>query len=197
MTDKAKLRKTIKTRLNAITRKEFNAAGIAAARQLLCLPRLNEARSVLVFLSMNDEIDTFPVMEAILKTGKALFIPEIEGEMLVFYRIDQNDLKYCHASAKNIYNGSSIRKPVKNPAFCLNPEDFPVLVLTPGLAFDHNFNRLGRGKGFYDRFFAALDQKDRSYTALGFCMDCQLIDKVPTDSLDKKVDGLFTEKRII
>ena len=75
--------------------------------------------------------------------------------------------------------------------------DFPTLVLTPGLAFDREGRRLGRGAGYYDRFFAELDKDSREYTALGLCMDFQIVEKVPVEPNDKKMDGLLTGTELI
>ena len=121
---------------------------------------------------MKDEIDTRPIMETIHKTGKLLFVPKIEGEMIVFYRTSQ-------------------------PELVLQPKNFPALVISPGLAFDRSLNRLGRGRGYYDRFLNSLDAAGRSYTALGLCMDCQLVDEVPVNARDKKMNALLTETGII
>jgi 5-formyltetrahydrofolate cyclo-ligase len=127
---------------------------------------------------MKDEIDTQPIITSILESGKPLFIPAIEGEELVFYqtRCDSNDPAQCGYSAR-----------------VLNAEDFPALIITPGLAFDRKLNRLGRGRSYYDRFFAVLDKSKKNYAVLGLCMDCQIFDEVPADTWDKKVDMLLTE----
>ena len=109
---------------------------------------------------MKDEIDTVPLIEIIISSGKALFFASI----------------------------------MPNPSLILKPEDFPVLVISPGLAFDRRLNRLGRGQGYYDRFFADLDEAKHSYTAVGICMDCQLVDEVPIDSWDKKMGFVVTEQ---
>ena len=172
---KSELRKIVKSRLAALSREQIFTAGEFAANLLQQTPGWNTFCSVLAFISMKDEIDTRPILETILNEGKLLFVPRVEGEDLVFYQTGQN-------------NGNT-----GNPALILKPTDFPALVITPGLAFDRNFNRLGRGRSFYDRFFTALDGESRDYTALGLCMDCQLVDKVPVDTWDKKIDMLLTE----
>ena len=195
--EKTTLRKIIKTQIAALSPEQFTAAGTAAAGQLPLLPHWDEFRSVLAFFSMKDEIDTRPIMEIIIKTGKSLFVPKIESKMLTFYRIDQNDLEHHTTTASNTTFGSGYREPKTDPNLILKPKNFPALVITPGLAFDRCRNRLGRGLGYYDRFFAALDLSGRNYTALGLCMPCQLAGKIPVDPWDKKMDALLTEALIL
>ena len=62
----------------------------------------------------------------------------------------------------------------------------------PGSAFDLSLGRMGYGKGYYDRFLAGSDIKK---IALAF--DCQIVDKVPYESTDVKMDGIITESRVI
>ena len=191
---KAELRKAIKARLAALSAEQLSACGRAAARHLFCVPRWEEFRSVLVFFSISGEIDTLPVIETILKTGKSLFAPRVEGENLAFYRFGQNA-----ASVSKVQRGfaDGYREPAADPAFALKEEDFPALVITPGLAFDRRLNRLGRGRGYYDRFFSVLHLSGRSYTAMGLCMDCQLVDTVPVEPEDKTMDILLTENGFV
>jgi 5-formyltetrahydrofolate cyclo-ligase len=184
--EKAEIRKAAKARLAALSPEVFTAAGAAAARHLPLIPRWDSFRSVLIFFSMKGEIDTRPIMETTLTTGKSFFAPRIEGEALVFYRIDRGSLT----------EPRGYREPEANPALALRPEDFPVLVLCPGLAFDRRLNRLGRGRGYYDRFFDSLNTAGRQYSPLGLCMDCQLADQVPIGSQDKKMDAILTESGI-
>jgi len=67
------------------------------------------------------------------------------------------------------------------------------LVLVPGLAFDRKGNRIGRGKGFYDRF---LDEHPEILT-IGVCWDLQIVDQVPTEPHDAQLKWLCTESEII
>ena len=72
------------------------------------------------------------------------------------------------------------------------PESEIDLIIVPGVAFDRQLNRMGRGKGYYDRLLSTLQAPK-----IGICFDFQLQDTVPTESFDKKMDMIITEKEII
>jgi 5-formyltetrahydrofolate cyclo-ligase len=65
------------------------------------------------------------------------------------------------------------------------------LIFTPGLAFDRQGNRLGRGKGFYDRFFVVFE--GRKFHAEGLCMGIQVVPSVPVEKGDIKVHSVYAE----
>ncbi|MDR1929165.1 MAG: 5-formyltetrahydrofolate cyclo-ligase, partial [Treponema sp.] len=143
------------------------------------------------------EIDTLPLIRGALAEGKRLFAPRVEGEDLVFYRLSR---------AGGLPKGKfGIREPEADRA--LTAEDFPVLAITPGTAFDRQGGRLGRGRGYYDRFFSALDagilpggkagSGGLPFTACGFCMKTQLVKKVPVESRDRRMDAVLTENALL
>ena len=66
------------------------------------------------------------------------------------------------------------------------------LIIVPGVAFDRQHNRLGRGKGFYDRLLSTLD-----VPKIGICYDFQLKDQIPAEPFDRKMDLIITEKEIL
>lgn len=72
------------------------------------------------------------------------------------------------------------------------PDDDIDMIVVPGIAFDRNRNRLGRGKGYYDRLLS-----DLKASAVGLCFDFQLKDQIPVEPFDKKVDLVITEKEVI
>ena len=72
------------------------------------------------------------------------------------------------------------------------PESEIDLIIVPGVAFDRQHNRLGRGKGFYDRLLSTLD-----VPKIGICYDFQLKDQIPTEPFDRKMDLIITEKEIL
>lgn len=66
------------------------------------------------------------------------------------------------------------------------------LIVVPGVAFDRRLNRLGRGKGYYDRLLSTLQARK-----VGICFDFQLEDAIPTEPFDRKMDAILTEKETI
>ncbi len=71
----------------------------------------------------------------------------------------------------------------------------PNILIVPLVAFDKNLNRLGYGGGYYDRFIEKMYK--RPLIKIGVALDCQKIKKVPVDKFDKKLNFIFTEKRLI
>ncbi|GHV86144.1 hypothetical protein AGMMS50230_17520 [Spirochaetia bacterium] len=162
------------------------------------VPGWEQFRSVLAFISLKNEIDTRPILETSLNTGKRLFVPAINGDDLVFYRITA-----LSAAETGSALPAGLAADLPAGGEILNTADFPALVITPGLAFDQTGNRLGRGRGFYDRFFAALNagklpgaadspaEQALPYTALGLCLNCQFVTMVPTEKHDRRMDGML------
>jgi len=215
ITTKETLRGEIKKLLKKTPRDEFHSQGEKAARLLCISPVWSRYTTILIFLSMDSEIDTQPLLEKAYREGKRIFAPRVEtrdlqpGEQglmpiqgttlplkkLVFYPVKSTDGLWRKGPF-------GIREPAVDPAGSpsgdpgegsfLSPGDFPVLVITPGLAFDREGNRLGRGRAYYDRFFTELNETRRDYFALGFCMDFQVVDRVPAGKHDIKMDGLIT-----
>jgi 5-formyltetrahydrofolate cyclo-ligase len=73
--------------------------------------------------------------------------------------------------------------------------DFPALIVVPGLAFDRKGNRLGRGRAYYDRFFARVSRPSpcpAPFFALGYCTAVQLVPELPVDPWDRPMDALCT-----
>jgi 5-formyltetrahydrofolate cyclo-ligase len=210
---KAALRGEVKARLAALPGGSFSLAGKRAAGRLLRHPFWRQYGTLLLFLSLKDEIDTRAILEAAFTAGKKVFVPRIDrfrgaerdtparpGGDLVFHRIFPSGTD----GAAWREGPFGIREPFPRPETRLKNGDFPALILAPGLAFDPPGRRLGRGGGYYDRFFAALDGGKTSasfpeepagplpYTVSGLCMDCQLVPLVPADPWDKQMDAVFS-----
>ncbi|MDR0707650.1 MAG: 5-formyltetrahydrofolate cyclo-ligase [Treponema sp.] len=152
-------------------------------------PCWKQHETVLLFLSMKYEIDTGPLLERALYEGKDVFAPKIINDKLQFFQIFEHD-----RTGRWEAGAFGIREPASRKA--LSPRHFPCLIITPGLAFDRNGNRLGRGKGYYDRFFAELDAQNLPYFSVGFCMPSQIVDRVPAKPWDKKMDAVLDVSRL-
>ena len=149
--DKKQLRREIRDRLSRLSAPERAARSAAVTARLVATGWWREAAVVLAFLPMPGELETWELVRAAREQGKTVAVPRIDGEELVFHRLDRPD-------APLVSGVFGIPEPAPSlPVF--RPEEArlaPVLVVTPGLAFDGRFNRLGRGKGFYDRWLQRL-----------------------------------------
>jgi len=187
MSSKEILRDEIKKRLKNISPEEFRLQGDRAAALLTVSPIWASYKTVFIFLSMKAEIETRALMEAAFLEGKKVFAPKVEGRRIVFYQIP---------SALGPWSSGPFgikEPPAGKPA---EEGDFPALIITPGLAFDREGRRLGRGRGYYDSFFWELNNEARQYHAMGLCMDFQLVDKAPAEKYDKKVQSLLTGREM-
>lgn len=135
--------------------------------------------TLLGFASYGSEINLDFILTDALEKGKKLFLPKVEGEQLVFYRVE-------HLEELEIgYKG--IREPVGNTEKFQNRTGSLVkhtLMLIPGVAFDKERNRMGYGKGFYDRYLE--DKPDLLLRTIGVGYKMQLLDKIPCEKFDKK-----------
>lgn len=187
---KAELRRRMTAVLSSIGADERLAAGRRVAEAMRGQPGYADARLVLAFLSMPAELDTGPAIDAALADGKRVAVPRIDGDDIAFVELSTG----WKAWPRDRWG---IPTPPTGAAALPFAEIAvgPTLALIPGLAFDAAGGRLGRGKGYYDRFlegvYAAAEAGARRFTALGLGYGAQLVDAVPRGPLDRLVDGLI------
>lgn len=183
---KKEMRTAMKARLAAVSKDETLGASKSVLAQLESLEQWKRAEIVLAFLSMKDELDTAPILKKVLEQGKTLAVPKVTGEDLVFYQIQ--DLE------KDVAPGAfGILEPVSGlcPVAVETLSEHHSVALVPGLAFDRENFRLGRGKGFYDRFLASAGD---SLYKIGIGYSFQLVEKVPREPHDKALDLIITSR---
>jgi 5-formyltetrahydrofolate cyclo-ligase len=189
MQTKNELRKTMKALLAALPPDQFTTEGERAAERLAETNVWKDSRRVLLYCSMPGEIAMRPLIKAAFRDGKEMYFPRTEGPLMRFYRVDSPDGPWT-TGAFGIRESADcggerlFRAPVNVPD--------PFLVVTPGLAFDRAGRRLGRGGGYYDRFFAGLDASHAAYYAAGYCLGCQIVRDVPVENTDKRIGALCT-----
>jgi 5-formyltetrahydrofolate cyclo-ligase len=198
MQAKTELRRIMKARLAALPPERFTTEGAAAAERLAETALWARHTRVLLYSTMAGEIATAPLLERALAAGKQVFYPKTEGAAMRFFRVDPVD-----APGAGWAEGAfGILEPADTSgARLFRPEDGPALIVTPGLAFDRRGNRLGRGRGYYDRFFSKLDaagaRAGARYETVGFCLAPQIVEDVPLESFDKRLDALCTGEAFI
>jgi 5-formyltetrahydrofolate cyclo-ligase len=139
------------------------------------LPEFKKAKNILLFRSLPDEVMTNAFFDKWSK-HKCLLLPVING--------DELELRYYEGDEYLKTGSFGVQEPQGKLFTEWNDID---MILVPGMAFDRNRNRLGRGKGYYDKLLPKL-----SGIKIGICFPCQLVDDVPCREWDVKMDKVVT-----
>jgi 5-formyltetrahydrofolate cyclo-ligase len=182
---KKELRAKVQAHLRLLALPEREAAAAQAGALLRDQPVWRQARSVLLFAPLPDELDVWPLLAAALSGRKTValprFDPETNGYVACQVQNLVSDVKIGHFG---------IREPGGHcPQIALNRLDF---ILVPGVAFDLQGRRLGRGKGFFDRLLAAARG-----TTCGVAFDEQIVREIPVAPHDVRVNRILTPTRWI
>jgi 5-formyltetrahydrofolate cyclo-ligase len=144
------------------------------------------SRSVALYSPIGNEIATDEIRDHALRTGKQLFYPKSTG---------RGDLNLVAVNgAEEMRSGLyGILEPTGNQALAEEDRE-GLIVFVPGVIFDLHGNRLGRGKGGYDRLLKFLGEAPR-FAALAY--EFQVVESLPAEEWDRKVHYIITERRII
>ncbi len=183
---KKSLRNQLRQLLREITAEQWQQESHAAAQRLAATEAFEEASAIMIFLPILYEIDARPLALRAWQMGKTVAIPLVEQGSKRLTPVIVN----------------SLEEPMDVDAYGLcsprNPEPLPVemldLVVVPGLGFDRQGRRIGRGGGFYDRF---LSEKEFHGTACGFAVHQQVIKEIPADPRDVNMNMLVTDQELL
>jgi 5,10-methenyltetrahydrofolate synthetase len=179
---KSELRARLKPLRSSLTENTRAAYSKAIMQQLLSLPEVRDARTLFVYISYGNEVDTHGLLRHFLDTGKDIAVPKILPS--------KNMIATPFDSWADLRPGTlGILTPSGNE---IHPGPFD-LVITPGLGFTLKGHRIGYGRGYYDRWFAGHHPAKK----IGFAFEAQIIEDIPCAGHDIPVDILITEKRII
>ena len=150
--------------------------------RLLELPIIQAAQSVFIFISYSTEVDTHPVIETLLEAGRRVAVPKIVDKttMLSVPIQGMDGLKPDRMGILTPTSDEHDRGPFD-------------VAITPGVAFTEAGDRLGYGRGYYDRWFASHDVA----TKVAVAFEEQIVETLPTDEYDRPVDIIVTERRLI
>ena len=173
---KAEIRNRVLNLRNALTEEERTRAAFLLTERILGHQWYYRSDTLLCYASYGSEIRTGELIREALSAGKRVFLPRVEGERMCFYRIADSD------GLVKGYRG--ILEPRGDTERYPGREDSVerTLLLMPGVAFDRYRNRIGYGKGFYDRFLAENPGLQLRSIAIGYL--CQLLEKLPQEERD-------------
>ena len=144
-----------------------NSSIQALTNNLLAVVQMHEPRVVATYLSYPSEPDTTLFIKALLDQGIQVLVPETLDEGLLRWHdfVDGQVLEIKSAD----------------------------LLFVPALAVDRKGNRLGRGKGYFDRELSALE----GVPVFAVVFDSEILEHVPTEDHDRRVDGVVTQEQIL
>ena len=172
--DKAALRKEVRARKKKFSTEELIEQSRPIIEHVLTHPRLKESKTVLLYNSLPDEVYTHDLIQQLHTDGKAVLLPVVISDT-------EMELRLYHGSEAFETSTYGILEPTGEAFTDFSSIDF---ALIPGMAFDAQRNRLGRGNGYYDRFLPLLTNAYK----LGICFPFQFLPSIPTEETDIKVD---------
>ena len=180
---KNELRKIYKLKRREMTVEEVEVKSKKACKHFLESDLYKNADTLMLYMPLGKETDTTDIIKRAFADGKRVAFPVTDEASA------QITPCYATVDAEFSKGGFSVKEPdVKVVA---NAKDLDVIIV-PGIAFDVQGNRIGFGKGCYDKLLVKTNA-----LKVGFCYDLQICDNIPADEFDIKMDYIITEKRII
>jgi 5,10-methenyltetrahydrofolate synthetase len=173
--EKKLLRKKIADLKKEITLAEMMRISEETLAKVEAEPYFRYANTILMYYSLPDELQTRDFINRWYKQGKRIVLPVVVGEDLL---LKEYNPEYISVGYKGIKEPTAGAKTV-------SPSEIDLAII-PGVAFDYKGNRMGRGKGFYDRFLPLLHCE-----VWGLALPFQMTDNIPCEKFDKPVDKVF------
>ena len=179
---KAGLRATLKRIRASLPAKDRISASNSIMRHLLSLDEVNTAQAVFIYISHGHEVDTHGLLRHFLDRGVTIAVPKIlPGKGMIAVRFDHWE---------DLAPGELGILTPSGDTPC--PGTFDI-VITPGLGFTARGDRIGYGRGYYDRWFA----EHRTARKIALAFEIQVLDAIPHAEYDIPIDVLISEKRIV
>ncbi len=178
------LRHQMRARRNALSNEERTLAAQKIAHRVLdVVPQ--KARTIALYLANNSEADLDAAIQSLLDDERVVVAPRV-GVRPRFSRL---------TTLKNLRtNARGLRFPDSDEQFSAWEID---VIIVPGVAFDADGNRLGQGGGWYDKMLERARAKNPvAPLVIGVCYQCQIVDNVPQNQFDQRVDVIITEDRV-
>lgn len=175
---KSELRREVLQRRKALGEEERAGAAMFLAERILGHQWYYLSENLLGFVPYGSEIDIREILQDVLKKGKKLYLPKVLGDEMQFFRV---------TSLEELEEGyKGILEPKGDTEVFAYDEAIAqrTLLLMPGVAFDSMRNRIGYGKGYYDRYLQGKEALQLRSIAVGF--RCQMVEEIPAQELDIK-----------
>ncbi len=186
--EKQEISKDIVKKLGAFSTDEVVQKSRQIEKRLFEFANFVEAHVVLLYLSKAGEVDTWQIISSCFAHGKVVVVPLFDGKGKNFKLLKVSDVN------KDIINTAG-QGLVPDPSRCrVVPVNGIEIALIPGLVFDEKGARIGLGNGHYDKLLPRLPATTRK---VSLAFEDQIIQQIPKGSIDRYVDIIITEERII
>lgn len=175
--DKKALRKEMRAVLSALGQESVKERSALICNELRGRILSCECRVVALFAPFGHEPDIWPLVEE-LSMKMNVLLPKVEGDVMQFYRYGGSAL--CHGAF-------GILEPVAG--IPVSPSDIDVVVV-PGVAFTKGGARMGRGKGYYDKY---LSREGFRGLKIGVCFSEQIVGRLPSEAHDVMMDAVISK----
>ena len=186
---KKELRKQILDKRNTITKEEHKEKSNVINEKVIQYTAFEEANSVLLYAAFRSEVDTTNIFKSAISSGKKVYYPKVLGDEMEFYQVESEGDFDVGTWGILEPKAEERRKyvPVYNEKVCM---------VMPGAVFDRKGNRIGYGRGYYDKYLMKIDQAEIYKIGIGF--ECQVvdIDIFPKEKHDVQLDAVITEIEI-
>lgn len=175
--DKKELRKLVAQNKRSYSTTQKTEWSSSLFQKLEDHPLFLRAHTILLYHSLPDEVQTHEFIER-WYPHKRIVLPLVKGEELEFRYYEGKDSLQVGAFGIEEPKGTAVEN--------LNEIELSII---PGVAFDRTGNRLGRGKGYYDRALAQLQSHN-----IGVCFHFQLFPHIPIEETDRPMHEVWTEQ---
>jgi len=181
--NKQTLRKQLRKQRDEAPLNDLVRASEIIFGRLMSDENIIKANVVMTYVSMGSEVGTHRLINALLKQGKRVAVPVVNGRTL--------DVSYINSMDDLESSSFEILEPKKSSFVRCEPSDIDA-VIVPAIAFDQDGHRIGYGAGFYDELLPRTNG-----VKIGICYDFCIIDSIFPEAHDVKVNYIITEKRVI
>lgn len=180
METKQDIRRHVLEIRNGVGKEEWEEKSHKIYEMVVSHPFFLSSDVIYCYIDYRNEVSTHAIITKAWELRKKVAVPRVEGDEMNFYYISN------FSDLKEGYRG------IREPKECSIADDQNALVIVPGVAFDKKRNRIGYGKGFYDRYL----KRYPFLKTIAIAFECQVIDEIQTDVFDCKPDILITEEHI-
>jgi 5-formyltetrahydrofolate cyclo-ligase len=185
---KDEIRDEITTILKSLSEKDIAEITKGIENRLFEFANFLEARIALLYINNANEVNTDSILKRCFDYNKILVLPLINSNSQEFRLLKISNLDFDLKPGPNGVLEPDIERCKTVPIECID------IAIIPGVAFDEKGGRIGSGDGYYNRLIPKLPITTRK---VSLAFDSQILPQVPSESHDKYVDIIITEKRII